>query len=361
MPIPDLHWPAPLCPLNSFETMEKPLARNHPVENKRAFRKALLKWFQTNAKSYPWRKTSDPWSILVSEIMLQQTTVASVLANRRFEKFLKQFPDIETIATAPEETILRAWEGLGYYNRVRNLQKTARAVLHDFEGRFPSDAETLQTLPGIGRYTAGAVSSFAFNHPAPIVDGNIARVISRLLNCQKEVDSTAGQKIIWQTATELLDASKPRLFNSALMELGQTLCSPKSPGCLICPVRDYCQTRSPESLPVKKPRKKFVQVDEHAFFWIEKNKLLLSKGQDSRRQGFWKLPLRSPEQCAHLEPISQHRYTITHHKVTLHLYHARPPRLLDGEKYHLISRLPDLPIATPVRKILVAKTIELGL
>ena len=341
--------------------MEKPRADRHPVNNKRAFRNALLKWFQANAKTYPWRETTDPWAILVSEIMLQQTTVASVIANRRFEKFLEEFPDIETIATSPEARILRAWEGLGYYNRVRNLQKSAQAVLSDFDGEFPSDAKTLETLPGIGRYTAGAVSSFAFDRPAPIVDGNIARVLSRLLDCHQEVDSTPGQKIIWEAAAELLDSAKPRLFNSALMELGQTLCTPKSTACLICPVRGFCQTSSPESLPVKKPRKKFVQVDEHAFLWIKKQQLLLSQGHDSRRKGFWKLPLRSPEECAHLEPVSHHRYTITHHKVTLHLYHARPANLLDGEKFHAISDLADLPIATPIRKILTQKTMALGL
>ncbi|MDB4653214.1 A/G-specific adenine glycosylase [Akkermansiaceae bacterium] len=341
--------------------MEKHRAHRHPVENKRAFRNALLKWFQENGKSYPWRETTDPWSILVSEIMLQQTTVASVLANRRFEKFLQEFPCIETIAAASEKQILRAWEGLGYYNRVRNLQKTAQALLHDFEGQFPSDAQTLETLPGIGRYTAGAVSSFAFDKPAPIVDGNIARVLSRLLDCHEETDSTIGQKIIWKTAGELLDSSKPRLFNSALMELGQTLCSPKSPGCLICPVRDFCQSSAPESLPIKKPRKKFVRVNEHAFFWIEQNQLLLSMGHDSRRKGFWKLPLRSPEECAHLDPVSTHRYTITHHKVTLHLYHSKPPHLVEGEEYHSISDLTHLPVATPIRKILAEKATELGL
>ena len=187
------------------------------------------------------------------------------------------------------------------------------------------------------------------------------RVLSRLLDYHKEVDSTEGQKIIWETATELLDPSKARLFNSALMELGQTICSPKSPTCLICPVRNFCQTKTPSCLPVKKPRKKFVQIDEHAFFWFEKNQILLSKGHDSRRKGFWKLPLRSPEECAHLELLSQHCYTITHHKVTLHLYHAQPPHLLEGEKYHLISELSNLPIATPIRKILDQKAMELGL
>lgn len=339
--------------------MDKPSAQHHPVKKKRRFRNALLEWFQANAKSYPWRETTDPWAILVSEIMLQQTTVTSVIANHRFEKFLEEFPNIKAIAIASEKKILRAWEGLGYYNRVRNLQKAAQTILYKYQGNFPSEAITLETLPGVGRYTAGAVSSFAFDHPAPIVDGNIARVLSRLLDYHEEVDSTGGKKVIWKTAAELLDPSKARLFNSALMELGQTICSPKSPACLICPVQSFCQTKAPSFLPVKKPRKKFVPIDEHALFWIEQNQILLSKGHDSRRKGFWKLPLRSPEECSHLELLSQHRYTITHHKVTLHLYHAKPPHLLEDEEYHLISELSNLPIATPIRKILSQKATDL--
>lgn len=332
--------------------MEKSPARYHPITNVRAFRSALHAWFDKNAKSYPWRETTDPWSILVSEIMLQQTTVASVIANQRFEKFLKEFPDIQTIAAAPESKILRAWEGLGYYNRVRNLQKAAQTVLTDFRGTFPSDASSLETLPGVGPYTAGAVSSFAFDHPAPIVDGNIARVISRLLDQHEVIDSTSGQKAIWSAATHLLDQKSPRRFNSALMELGQTLCTPRKPSCLICPVRDFCQTSVPESLPIKKPRKKFVPVAEHTHLWVEGEKILLSPGSDSRRKGFWKLPLRTPEECAHLEPVSQHRYVITHHKVTVFLYREKPKELQPNEEFHSLSTLESLPIATPIRKIL---------
>lgn len=315
----------------------------------------MEEWFSKNAKTHPWRSTTDPWSILVSEIMLQQTTVASVLANRRFEKFMEEFPNIAVMASASEEQILRAWEGLGYYNRVRNLQKAAQTVLSDFDGCFPREAELLETLPGVGRYTAGAVSSFAFDEPTPIVDGNIARVVSRLFDQHAPIDSTDGKKATWETADNLLDRKKPRQFNSAIMELGQTHCSPRSPTCLICPVRDFCQTNEPEKLPVKKPRKKFVPVEEHAFLWIKKGKILLSKGEDSRRQGFWKLPLRSPEECAHLEPESKHRYTITHHKVTLSLYLGRPGAIKDSEQFHTVDRLPTLPIATPIRKILASQ------
>lgn len=337
--------------------MEKRPAIQHPKKNKEAFRKALLDWFADNGKPHPWRKTRDPWAILVSEIMLQQTTVASVLANRRFEKFIAEFPDIESMARAPEDKILRAWEGLGYYNRVRHLQRAARAVLEDFGGRFPPDASHLEKLPGVGRYTAGAVSSFAFNQAAPIVDGNIARVLSRLLDSHTAIDSSEGQKMIWKTAATLLDPSHPRLYNSALMELGQTICSPRKPACFLCPVRDFCQCKTPEILPVKKPRRQFVSVDEHALLSIKDHKVLLSLGDDSRRKGFWKLPLRPPEQCAHLEPESTHRYTITHHRVTLHLYRTCPRKILSGEVYHPVKSLADLPIATPIRRILSSSLV----
>jgi len=337
--------------------MDKPTARRHPIKNVRAFRSALLTWFGQHAKSYPWRETTDPWAILVSEIMLQQTTVASVIANKRFEKFLNEFPNIQSIAKAPEAKILRAWEGLGYYNRVRNLQRAAQAVIADFDGTFPSQAAQLLTLPGVGKYTAGAVSSFAFDQAAPIVDGNIARVISRLFHETKTIDSTEGQKIIWAAAEALLDPKSPRAFNSALMELGQTLCSPRKPSCLLCPVKDFCQSKNPETLPIKKPRKKFVKVTEHALLWLENDQSLLSSGDDSRRKGLWKLPLRDPEECAHLDPLSTHRYVITHHKVTLHLYRQKPNTLKKGETYHPLTQIKTLPIATPIRKILT----ELGL
>lgn len=332
--------------------MGKPLPSRHPEPNVRAFRTALAKWFTTHGKDYPWRRTQDPWAVLVSEIMLQQTTVASVIANRRFELFLDEFPDLQSIAKAPEQKILKAWEGLGYYNRVRNLQKTAQELIKQYDGKFPADAKTLETLPGVGRYTAGAVSSFAFEQAAPIVDGNIARVISRLFDSALAIDSTAGQKFLWEKAARLLDPKSPRLFNSALMELGQTQCSPKSAACESCPVRDFCQCSSPDSLPVKKPRRQFVPVDEHAFLHLKGNKILLAHGNATRRKGFWHLPLREPEVCAHLEPVSTHRYTITHHRVTVHLYRNDPGNLLEGESFQALGDLPDLPIASPIRKIL---------
>ena len=286
--------------------------------------------------------------------MLQQTTVSSVIANRRFEKFLEQFPDVSSIAGATEETILKAWEGLGYYNRVRNLQKTAREILKDHEGRFPRSAAELEQLPGIGKYTAGAVSSFAFNLPAPIVDGNIARVLSRLFDLHEPIDSAKGQKTIWRWADQLLDQKSPRIFNSAIMELGQTFCAAKEARCESCPLRDFCQTRSPLSLPLKKPRAKFIPITEHAFIAIQKGKLLLAKEKGSRRKGFWHLPVRSEDECAHLSEERQFRYTITNHRVTVLVYRGEPTSIKADEQYHSVDSLDKIPIASPMRRIIKA-------
>ena len=329
-------------------------ADRHPLTNSRAFRNALSKWFDTEGKKYPWRATEDPWAILVSEIMLQQTTVSSVIANQRFERFMDEFPDVNTIAEASESKILRAWEGLGYYNRVRNLQKTARVIVSENEGRFPKSASLLEKLPGIGRYTAGAVSSFAFNEPAPIVDGNIARVLARLFDFDTQIDSNAGQKEIWKWASELLDKESPRRFNSALMELGQTYCGAREVHCVDCPVGGFCQTQSPMSLPVKKPRKKFITEDEHAFLILKNDKILLSKGSGSRRKGFWHLPLRGENEAARFKEESQHRYTITRYRVTVHLYRGNSITQTEGEEFHDLGSLERLPIASPIRKIIKA-------
>ncbi len=330
--------------------------KRHPLKNVRAFRTALLKWFQQEGKSYPWRETRDPWAILVSEIMLQQTTVSAVIAHGRYEKFLQEFPDLKTIASASEDQLLKAWEGLGYYNRVRNLQKCAQAILGIYQGTFPPDSETLETLPGIGKYTAGAISSFAFEQAAPIVDSNIARVLARLFDFHEPIDRTVGQKQIWHWAGELLDPKAPRLFNSAIMELGQTYCSPRHPSCQSCPVHDFCQTREPMSLPIKKPRKQFLQVEEHALFLVKKDQLLLTRETGPRRKGFWHLPLRSADEVSHLEISATHRYTITHHKVTLSLYSISENQLPGGqnkdEQFHPLKNLDELPLPSPIRRVI---------
>lgn len=209
---------------------------------------------QAGGKDYPWRRTEDPWHILVSELMLQQTTIPTVLG--RYELWMRRFPTPHHLAAVDEQTALRSWEGLGYYRRVRSLQAIAREIVTSFGGTFPSDKEGLKKLPGIGPYTSGALLSFAFNKPAPIVDANVARVLSRIDNYSTAVDSTEGLKYLWARAEELVDPDHAREFNSAIMELGQTYCRISAPDCLLCPVRSFCTAERPETLPVKIPSRK---------------------------------------------------------------------------------------------------------
>lgn len=344
--------------------MLKPVASRHPLRNVRAFRIALQRWFAAHAADHPWRRTDDPYAVLVSEIMLQQTTVEAVRRNRRFERFMDTFPDLATLAAAPEEALLRAWEGLGYYNRVRNLQKTARAVLEQHDGRFPADPAALETLPGVGRYTAGAVATFAFGHSAPIVDANIARVLARLFDYRENIESGPARKQLWDWAAELVPAQNSSSHNGGLMELGQTLCTARAPACLSCPVNDFCQASEPAALPQKRAKRATVHLTEHVLFVRKRDgSVLLAKESGSRRRGLWKLPERSHDQLADFRLLITRRYGITHHRVTLHVYRCSPARLPAAdkdadEKFHPAETLPSLPMPSPFRKALNALLAE---
>lgn len=276
----------------------KPPQEHDPLgdgaDGKAAFSSALIAWFGENGRDYPWRRTRDPYAVLVSEVMLQQTRVNTVLSRRYFENWLEQFPDVVALADANEADILKAWEGLGYYRRARNLQRAARAVVEDFGGEFPETAGEIQRLSGVGRYTAGAVASFACGQAAAIVDGNIARVLARIFDFAGEIDSTSGQRQLWHWAESLLPAEGEavRIYNSALMELGQTLCNKSAPKCDRCPVAAWCASQDPESLPRKKAAAKVEAVTERVVFVEARGRILLEKvpaGQ--RREGMWRLPL----------------------------------------------------------------------
>jgi len=321
------------------------------------FQNALTNWFKKNAKTYPWRETTNPWHILISEIMLQQTQVATVLNKGFYTRFTTKYPNPADLARAPEQEILAAWEGLGYYRRVRNLQKAAKAICDEHQGKFPTDHEQIRSLPGIGKYTSGAVSSFAFNQPQPIVDANIARVLARLHNYQERIDTTTGQKQLWAWATKLLSHKEPRIYNSAIMELGQTFCSNKSPDCPKCPVKKFCNANDPATLPLKKPPKKTILVDEHCILHIneKQNTILLSKQSDStRRAGMWALPARPYHTLENYPLLSKTTYGITHHRVTLRIYQAsnKAITLQENEKHHPLSKISDIPIPSPFRKVL---------
>ncbi|MFC4993078.1 A/G-specific adenine glycosylase [Rubritalea tangerina] len=326
------------------------LATDHPE----AFQQALITWFQKTAKDYPWRQTSDPWLILVSEIMLQQTQVKTVLDKGFYTNFTTKYPTPQSLAIAPEEEILSAWEGLGYYRRVRNLQKAAQAICEIHSGSFPTSHADILQLPGIGQYTAGAVASFAYNDSQALVDANVARIFARIFDYHQKVDSSKGSKQLWHWASELVSPSNPRAYNSALMELGQQICTNKSPQCTKCPIQQWCTTNTPEQLPKKKERKKTVQIEEHCLLAVHANEILLHQADSSaRRSGMWKLPERPLHLLENLPLLSKSTYAITHHKVTLYIYQAsQVPSPQKNEAWHDIQQLEALPIPSPFRKVL---------
>lgn len=224
------------------------------------FRRKLLRWYEASRRDLPWRvargRTGMPnaYHVLVSEAMLQQTQVATVVPY--FLRFLRRFPTIQSLADAPEQEVLRLWQGLGYYSRARNLQATARVIVSEFGGTIPSNSETLLKLPGIGRYTAGAIASIAFGRRAAILDGNVTRVLCRVDRIESDPRERGTVQELWRRAGELLPRTRVGDFNSALMELGATVCTPRNPQCLICPIRAHCEAAAAgvqEKIPA--PRK----------------------------------------------------------------------------------------------------------
>ncbi|OAI56297.1 hypothetical protein AYO49_04555 [Verrucomicrobiaceae bacterium SCGC AG-212-N21] len=323
---------------------------------------ALESWFDRHARDYPWRRTTDPYAILVSEMMLQQTQIATVLDRGYYARWMERFPDARTLAAASEHEVLRTWEGLGYYRRARFLHQLAKTVIEQHDGVFPRDAETIRALPGVGRYTAGAVASFAFDAPEPIVDGNVARVLARLGNDTTPVDSTAGQLKLWEQAQHLVQAAKsPRTLNGALMELGQRICRTGTPLCGECPVKKYCAAEAPASLPVKAKRTTITEVTERVFFHRTDAGILLQQETGQRRTGLWKLPAL-PESTGTPLPQVLHksRYTITRYRVTLWVHEAPPAKVMKGIKEDAASRfvigedLAHLPMPSPYRRALRA-------
>jgi A/G-specific adenine glycosylase len=216
----------------------------------------LLAWYHTNKRTLPWRGHRSAYAVWVSEIMLQQTRVETVIPY--FEAWMRQFPTLEALANASEHQVLNAWEGLGYYSRARNLHRAAKIVATQYRGRIPRELDQLRRLPGIGRYTLGAIASIAFGMDVPALDGNIKRVYSRIFDISEPVDSPAGEKILWELAEENLPKGQAGDYNQALMDLGAIICVPKNPRCLICPVMKLCEARqkgTQNQRPVKMPRK----------------------------------------------------------------------------------------------------------
>ncbi len=330
-------------------------AEQNPQEA--AIAQALVDWFSAHGRDYPWRRTTDPWAILVSEIMLQQTTIPTVLP--RYTPWMAQFPTPAALAAASEEVALRSWEGLGYYRRVRALQAAARAIMERHGGIFPEDEASIRALPGIGDYTVGAILSFAWNRPAPLVDANVSRVFARLCNDSTPVDSPAGRRVHWDMAARLVHRQNPRAFNSALMELGQTICTTGEPTCLLCPLSDWCEARgkNPASLPVRLPRKELTEL-EHWDIWLLTARGLLMEKQPAggRHEGLYRLPRRDQSSVSSLPHLRDQKYSVTRYRVTRHLHQAEESatRPQAGECFIPLAELPSTPMASPDRKLVNA-------
>ncbi|HEV2196722.1 MAG TPA: A/G-specific adenine glycosylase [Candidatus Acidoferrum sp.] len=226
-----------------------------------AFRKQLLAWFRQFQRDLPWRRTRDPYWVWLSEIMLQQTRVAAVIPY--YERFLERFPNLHALASAPEQEVLRLWSGLGYYSRARNLHKAAQKIVVEHGGEFPSRLEDVRALPGIGNYTAAAILSIAFDQKRAVLDGNVARVLARLGAVRGDLRESARWQELQKCADVYLERKSPGDWNQAMMELGATLCSPKSPQCLLCPVAQFCEGRKlgiADLLPEKRKKRATVEV-----------------------------------------------------------------------------------------------------
>jgi A/G-specific adenine glycosylase len=249
---------------------------------KRAFRRKLLGWYDRHARDLPWRETRDPYRVWLSEIMLQQTRVAAVVEH--YQEFLRRFPTVEKLATARESSVLAAWSGLGYYRRARMLHAAAKVIVREHGGKFPLTTEGLRELPGVGRYTSAAIASIAFDEPIAVVDGNVERVLQRMLG-----KPLVGEEL-WDAANQLLDAQRPGDFNQAMMELGAIVCTPRTPACLTCPVVGLCATRGELPGSAKKARQKKREI-HYALICRDSEVYLVQRARNaSLMAGMWEFP-----------------------------------------------------------------------
>ena len=259
-----------------------------------SFRQKLLAWYDENKRDLPWRRSKNPYHIWVSEIMLQQTRVDTVIPY--YERFLDWFPTVESLANAPEDRLLKAWEGLGYYSRVRNMQTAAQQIMSEFEGKFPSTYEGISSLKGIGPYTAGAISSIAFNLPQPAVDGNVMRVLARLFEVNHDIGNPSNRKIFQAMMEVLIDPDRPGDFNQALMDLGSDIEAPVNPRPQESPVKDFSaayQHGTMDRYPIKAPKKKPIPIYLKALVvQNSQGQFLLEKNESEKLlAGFWHFPL----------------------------------------------------------------------
>jgi A/G-specific adenine glycosylase len=355
------------------------------------FRKNLLAWFSQFQRDLPWRRTRDPYRIWLSEIMLQQTRVAAVIPY--YEKFLERFPTVESLAAAPQEDVLRLWSGLGYYSRARNLQKAALQIVRKHKGVFPSEHEEALALPGIGSYTAAAILSIAYEKKHAVLDGNVARVLARLGALRGDLRGNGTWQKLQEGADHLLDEKSPGDWNQAVMELGATLCTPRSPQCLLCPVGEFCEARKKGLaglIPEKRVERKTVEVTLAALVLLDRKgrALLLPPPRGARKTAeaddvptlvsrMWHFPtvavnghsaatelkkfaakavFAGRKFTENLEPLPKVRHTVTYRAVTVLPFRACVEKLpnVAGTKALRLDELSSVYISNLTRKVAAA-------
>lgn len=346
----------------------------------RSFRRRLLRWFDRFGRDFDWRRSTDLFAVWVSEVMLQQTTTATV--SRRFPAFLQQFPTVSALADAPEELVLRAWEGLGYYRRARNLHKAAKRIVADHAGLIPENPNVLRSLPGLGRYSANAVLCFARNQALPILEANTVRVWSRLCGAKGDATRQPLRGGLWHAAEELMPRIRARDFNLALMDLGALICTPRSPDCPGCPLKTDCvafRSSNPESYPLK-PKKESPVEERHVVVVLRRGvKFLISQRPDGGRwAGMYEFPNRRLESgesseraasqlasvvCRRFGPahkLVDIRHGVMHFRITANcfVFDARATKLSKAQtsKWATLDEIAGLPLSSAHRRIVTFLT-----
>jgi A/G-specific adenine glycosylase len=317
----------------------------------RSLRAKLAKWYGTAKRDLPWRRTTDPYAITVSEVMLQQTQVITVIPY--YERWLKLFPAWQALAGAKEHDVIKAWEGLGYYRRARNLQALAKAVA-SAGGKMPRSEEGLSALPGIGPYTAAAVGSIAFGLPLAVLDGNVMRVLTRLLALREDIALPQTRAKLQQIADQFLDKRDPSTHNQAVMELGATVCLPRKPMCLICPLREGCRGRDrAEEFPVKSRVAQVKRTEIVAILRWGKSFYCEQVPEGKPWHGLWRFPDFDPARMKQGEVIAKIKYGITKYSVTMEAVSAKwKSRVPSTGRYLTLEKMQALAFAAPHRKLI---------
>jgi A/G-specific adenine glycosylase len=310
----------------------------------RDLRAALLSWYDRHRRDLPWRRDQDPYRVWVSEIMLQQTRVAAVLGH--YARFMQRFPTVQALASAREASVLASWSGLGYYHRARRMHRAAKVITRERKGVFPRAAEDWLELPGIGRYTAAAIASIAFGEAVAVVDGNVERVLARLFR------QPGSREVSWTQAEALLDRERPGDFNQAIMELGATICTPRAPQCLLCPLHEFCRSRGADAAKPQ-PIRKNKQL-QYAVARKNSSVLLVQRPLDaSVMAGMWELPALSPDEVNGDVPLLRVRHSITDTDYRVAVFCCDPERIAAAAgRWCTATQCARLPLTGLARKIL---------